>query len=170
MGNPAGGAAVSDTDDLDARIVDMVDKHGHFVMAVFDPDHAIPDFAYSIGFPQSIGQGEVLISGLDLDLMKALVHDTYDLCREGFTLEDHARTSELFSSFDCVVREVAEEFLNAEFLTPAQWYSQTAGGKPVTSAYQLVWPDKDGIFPWEEGFSPDLAGAQLELWRKETVN
>lgn len=170
MGNPEGGTPVSEIDDLDTRIVDMVEKHGHFVMAVFDPDQSIPDFAYSIGFPKSLGQGEVLISGLDLDMMKTLVHDAYELCREGFKLEDHARTSELFSSFDCVVREVAEEYLNAEFLTSAQWYSQTDSGKSVTSAYQLVWPDKDGLFPWDEGFSQGLAGAQLELWRKENVN
>ena len=147
-----------------------VEEHGCAIISVFDPDHEIPDFAYSIGFPRSLRQGDVLISGLDLDLMKRLLNDAYVLCRDGFRLADFARTSELFSSVDCVVREIAEEHLRGEFMTSALWYAESVCDQPFTSAFQLVWPDKAGLFPWEEGFAESLVGAQLELWRKDRLN
>ena len=151
---------------LEQEIVTFVDSHGCFVMGVFDPDHEIPDFAYSIGFPKSLNQGDVVISGLDLNMMKRLVNDTYALCREGFQLADFARTSELFSTLDCIVRKVAPEHLRAEYLTSALWYCEEVCGDPFDTAYQLVWPDKSGVFPWERGFSDSLVGAQLELWNR----
>jgi len=156
-------------DELEQRMVEKVDEHGCFIMAVFDPDHEIPDFAYSIGFSKSLGQGDVLISGLDLDMMKRLLNDAYALCRDGFRLADFVRTSELFSAIDCVVREIAEEHLRGEYMTSALWYAESIHGEPFMSAYQLVWPDKAGLFPWEDGFAESLIGAQLELWRKETL-
>ena len=156
--------------EIEQDMVDKIDQYGCFVMGVFDPEHDIPDFAYSIGFPKSLSQGDVLISGLDLKMMRKLVNDTYALCRDGFQLADFARTSELFSSFDCVVREIAEEHLRGEFMTSALWYAESVFDQPFTSAFQLVWPDKAGLFPWEEGFAESLVGAQLELWRKDSVN
>jgi hypothetical protein len=155
--------------DHEQWLVANVEKHGCAIISVFDPDHEIPNFAYSIGFPKSLGQGDVLISGLDLDMMKRLVNDAYALCRDGFHLADFARTSELFSSVDCVVREIAEEHLRGEYMTSALWYAESIQGQPFNSAFQLVWPDKAGLFPWEEGFADGLIGAQLELWRKDTV-
>jgi hypothetical protein len=151
-------------------MVANVEEHGCAIISVFDPDHEIPDFAYSIGFPESLEQGDVLISGLDLDMMKRLINDAYALCRDGFRLADFARTSELFSSVDCVVREIAKEHLRGEYMTSALWYAESIQGEPFKSAYQLVWPDKAGLFPWEDDFAESLAGAQLELWRKDTVN
>lgn len=161
---------MSELTAFEQDMVDKIDQYGCFVMGVFDPDHDIPDFAYSIGFPKSLGQGDVLISGLDLTMMRRLVNDTHALCREGFRLADFARTSELFSSLDCVVREIAEEHIRGDFMTSALWYAESVCDQPFTSAFQLVWPDKAGLFPWEEGFAENLIGAQLELWRKETVN
>jgi hypothetical protein len=165
MGNRAGGAVVNQgRDEVEQDIVRFVESDGCFVMAVFDPEHEIPDFAYSIGFPKSLSQGDVLISGLDLDMMKRLVNDTYALCRDGFQLSDFARTDELFSTFDCVVRAVAPRHLESEYFNSASWYSEQVRNESFDAAYQLVWPDKAGIFPWEEGFADGLVGAQLELW------
>lgn len=161
---------MSDLTEFEQQMVANVDKHGCFIMGVFDPDHEIPNFSYSIGFPKSLGQADVLISGLDLDLMKRLLNDAYVLCRDGFRLADFARTNELFSSLDCVVREIAEEHIRGDFMTSSLWYAESVCDQPFTSAFQLVWPDKAGLFPWEEGFAENLIGAQLELWRKETVN
>ncbi len=102
--------------------------------------------------------------------MKQLLNDAYALCRDGFALADFARTSDLFSSFDCVVREVAEEHLRNEYFTSARWYTESVIGESFTTAYQLVWPDKAGVFPWQQGFSESLEGSQLKLWREDTVH
>ena len=150
--------------EMEEKIVDSVQEYGCFVLGVFDPDHEIPDFAYSIGFPRSLNQGDVLISGLDLDMLKRLVNDMYALCRDGFELADFARTDELFSVFECVVRSVAQRHLKGEYFNSASWYSEQVQREPFKAAYQLVWPDKAGIFPWENGFATGLVGAQLELW------
>lgn len=156
--------------EMEEKIVSCVEQYGCFVMGVFDPEHEIPDFAYSIGFPMSLDQGDVIISGLELQMMKRILNDTYLLCRDGFELSDFARTDQLFSSFDCVVRSVAEGRLADEFFNSARWYSEQVAKLPFEQAFQLVWPDKAGIFPWEDGFSEDLMGAQLELWEGGTIH
>jgi Domain of unknown function (DUF4262) len=161
---------MSSLNEHEQWLVSNVDEHGCAIISVFDPEHEVPNFAYSIGFPRSLGQGDVLISGLDLDMMKRLLNDAFALCRAGLQLTDFARTSELFSSLDCVVREIAEEHIRGDFITSALWYTEKVCDQPFTSAFQLVWPDKAGLFPWDEGFAENLIGAQLELWRKETVN
>lgn len=150
--------------EYEQRIVDFVESDGCFITAVFDPDQIEPDFAYSIGFPASVGQHDVHISGLELDLMKVLINDTLTLCRDGLVLEDYARTDQLFANCDCIVRKVDPLNLTPKLWSSAIWYQQQYRTLEFDGGYQLVWPDKHGVFPWEAGFDDLSGGCQLQLW------
>ena len=171
MGDPAGGAKMSQAalSDLEQRMVDCIEQYGCFVMSVFGPEKELADFAYSIGFPASFGQGDVLISGLDLDLMKTLINDTCRLCSEGLVLSDFGRTDQLLNNYDCAFRAVAPENLVAEYWNSARWFQERYREQPFSGAYQIVWPDKAGAFPWEEGFDDRSGGGQLQLWQGATI-
>ncbi len=156
--------------DYEQRIMDFVESAGCFITAVFDPEGDQPDFAYSTGFPASLAQNDVLISGLGMESMKVLTNDMHGLCREGFVLQDFARTDQLFSGFDCVVREVAEDNLVAEYWNSAIWYQERYRKQEFQGGYQLVWPDKEGRFPWEAGITETFADVQLRLWERGSVH
>ena len=57
---------------------------------VFDPDGKQPDFAYSIGFKETVSQPEAIIFGLPRDVMKAMINETLHQCRKGLALSDGA--------------------------------------------------------------------------------
>ena len=152
------------------RMVDFVVSDDCFVLAVFDPEGVTPDFAYSIGFPATLDQPDVLISGLNLDLMEVLVNDVHDLCRSGLVMQDGARTDQLLSGYDCVFRQVTSENLVSEFWNSAIWYQESYRGETFDSAYQVVWPDKANRFSWEPGFDETTGGGQLKLWEGESVH
>jgi len=155
---------VSSLSEQEQRIVGFVESDGCFINSVFDPDGVEPDFAYSIGFPASLDQPDALISGLKLDLMSVLINDLYALCRDGLRMDDFRRTDRLLTGFECVFREISSENLAANFLSSAVWFQETYRGEKFESAFQIVWPDEHGKFPWEAGFDEDTGGGQLSLW------
>jgi hypothetical protein len=171
MGNPEGRAVVMEhLSEQEQKIVGFVQSHGCFINAIFDPDGIKPNFAYSIGFPASLGQPDILLSGLDLGLMRALINDVYALCRNGLCMADFARSAEIMSDYDCVFRQVAPENLVAEFWNSAIWFQETYRGEMFESAFQVVWPDDGGKFPWEPGFDDNTGGGQLKLWEGGAVH
>jgi hypothetical protein len=156
--------------EYEQRIVDFVESDGCFVTGVFDPDGVTPNFAYSVGFPATLGQPDTLISGLDLELMHGLINDLHGLCRDGLRLDDFARTDRLLASFDCVFREVSPDRLIAEYWNSAIWYQESHRRDKFRSAIQVVWPDDGGRFPWEAGFDEISGGGQLSLWERGAVH
>lgn len=50
-----------------------IEKYGWHVLSVFGND--LPNFAYSIGFTETLNHPEIVISGLNTDLMHELLND-----------------------------------------------------------------------------------------------
>ena len=55
--------------------------------------------------------------------------------------------------------------LFTEYATSANWFWRHQGHTGHPDVIQLVWPgSKDGLFPWDDGCSPDVIAAQPRLW------
>ena len=102
--------------------------------------------------------------------MKALINDLHHLCANGLRMRDWGRTDQLLSSHDCVFRRVSTENLLPEFWSSAIWFEEGYRGNKFESAYQIVWPDRAGKFPWEGGFDEKTGGGQLSLWEGGAIH
>jgi hypothetical protein len=156
---------MSDLTEFEQQIVANVEQYGCHIMHVFDPDGVEENFSYSIGFPVSVSQSDVIVFGLDQKLMHSMINEMHRQCREGLAMQDGLRVSDLLEGFDCELRSVRPENLVAEYFGSAMWYLRIQTGHKLTGAFQIVWPGSvNGLFPWDEGVSQDVIDAQPALY------
>jgi hypothetical protein len=132
-------------------IITNINNSGCHINLVFDPEGEDPEFAYSVGFVQSVGQPEVIVFGLG-DLMGSMINDCLRACRGGLQLTDGVEVLGLLRDHRCVAREVHPSWFIIDYFNSAMWFHETQLKKPLEQAVQLVWPDAtNGLLPWEEG-------------------
>lgn len=137
---------------LEQKIIANVRDHGCHINLVSDPDGNTPTFAYSVGFPETLGQPEVILFGLPDDVMRFAINETMRKCREGFRLDDGAEIDGLLDGHVCVACTVAPEYLTQDYFASAMWFRQLTTGEKMDAAFQIVWPGvDDGLFPWDDG-------------------
>jgi hypothetical protein len=130
-----------------------VAREGYALGVVLDDEKNEPDFVYSVGFPQSLGQPEVIVAGLDSELAHEMVFNLFRQCRAGLTMHDRLLVSDLLADHGCMLRSVHQDHLPAELFVEADWFQREHSGKAITQAFQIVWPSAiDGRFPWDAGF------------------
>jgi hypothetical protein len=151
------------------KILGNIRDHGCHVMSVFDPEGELPDFTYSIGFPETVGQPEVLVYGLPRKLAHSMVNETLTQCRAGLKLVDGIRIDGLLDDFACIVREIPSDRIDAEHFESAVWFENYRTGGPMTQAFQIVWPGAGhGLFPWQPG--ADLDEIQPALYEPRQLS
>lgn len=131
---------------------EIIDRVGWAVMNIFpgvdDPDTVSP-FAYTVGLAAH-GYPELLITGLPPDLGHALLNKlavrVYDKA-ERFT--HGQRVSDLLTGHDVVIVEgpATEELLPRVAIA--------LYGRDQVRLQQVVWPDLQDRFPWEDGYELD---------------
>jgi hypothetical protein len=164
MGNSAGGAVVGPRTEYEADIVRFIESDGCFVVSVFDEEESSSPFSYSIGFTKTLSQPEVVLYGLDRGNAHPLVNDAYSLCKNGLRLGDWVVIDDLFRDYRCIARAVDESWIIQSQFASALWYHQTQMGSGLQDVVQLVWPDADGAFPWEDGCADWVKQSQVALY------
>lgn len=122
---------------------------GRMVQFVFDPDGKKASYAYTIG-NFLVGLPELAMSGLRPELMAYFLNLVSEMMRAGdLTMQDGLVTDKIAEGLDSAFRKVTEQTYDAYFGKLVEYceYRQ----QPVPEAYQLVIPDKQNHFPWNEG-------------------
>ncbi len=172
MGNPAGRAAVNQQvlDPGEQKCIDDIAEHGCHILKVFDADGDQPNFAYSVGFPVGVGQPEVLVYGLKLDLMQSMINELYRQCAAGLQMADGLKVENLIDGHECILKFCNDRAAIEEHLGWALWYHRSQRGKDVDHFYQIVWPGTvNGLYPWDKGVSQEVIDAQPALYEGWTV-
>jgi Domain of unknown function (DUF4262) len=152
-------------DDFESRIVANVERHGCHVNFVFDPDDETPDFAYSVGFPATIDQPDVIIFGLPQEVMHFAVNQTLRLCKEGLKLAEWAEIRGLLDGHSVIARSVHQSRIEPEYFNSAMWFYYHCFGHRMDRAFQLVWPGAvDGLLPWDTGCAAQVIELQPALY------
>ncbi|WP_156351242.1 hypothetical protein [Sphingomonas sp. Leaf25] len=99
------------------------------------------DLFYSIGFPRSLGQGDVVTADCDdvspYELIEALV----DQCRAGLRMVDGFEVVGLIAGRTCVLRLVHADYRKAELFAEAIDFRVSEGFSPEPDIFQLILPD-----------------------------
>jgi hypothetical protein len=151
-------------DKGDKKLLEDIKTHGWHVLKVFDENGALPNFAYSVGAYHSFNQPEIILFGLGLDDMHEILNEVVEAMKAGKRILPDKGYSDFLDGYDCVFRSVKRSRYE-EYLGYANWFYK---GRDFP-ALQLFWPDRNGYYPWEEGFSKTLIDLQPLLYQDESA-
>lgn len=168
-------------DAQERQTIDTVLTHGWQVIAVAAdgpcnrPDHqheaggaAPPEpgheassltFAYTVGLGHRAGHPELLISGLDVQLMHRALNDIAGRVLRGRQLTPGDVLEDVLSGVPVVLEQASAEGIEETVLF-SSWFHRRPG-----RALVVVWPTTSGIFPWQPGAPTVLAERQPPSWR-----
>ncbi len=136
-------------------VLDHVRRFGWHVAGVEEGESG-PAFAYSIGAFQSFGLPEIILFGLPMKSMQSIINVCVDEFKAaGGPPKLGEPVQGILEGFPVVFRKVGEDYFRG-YLGYALWFYK-GRDFPVL---QCIWPDKQGRFPWETGFSEDLLPQQ----------
>jgi hypothetical protein len=140
--------------DSERRILSDIDENGLHVVQVED-EQGEPEYAFSVGMWHSFEQAEVVVFGLPAEAAEALLEAIADDAAEGKTFVADSRHEGLLQGYP--VRFLAvPKAAYAEHFPEALWAYEQAEFPML----QLVWPDKQGRWPWEAGVREGFRDAQ----------
>lgn len=144
-------------DPAEQEFVGKINEHGWFRTDVSaDAEHV--GFSYSTGFSVNTGQPELLVFSMKGSIAHDVFWELFRDAKAGAALPRGRRTDQVFGNLPAYVFSVAKRFY-AEHLGWSRWFY----GGDEFDCLQIVWPDREGVFPWESGFDPAFAGDQPDL-------
>ncbi|HEX7297935.1 MAG TPA: DUF4262 domain-containing protein [Solirubrobacteraceae bacterium] len=143
-------------DSEEAEILEQVRQlmhdHGFAVVAVGGGEHG-PPWSYTVGL-HSAGLPELVIVG---GLSSEGQHSTLSMLAErllaGESLRVGARDPSVIEAFEVTYIEVAD--------TTTEDFAVALRLQSGFRAVQVVWPDTDNRFPWEQGYGFSLVEQRL---------
>jgi len=142
------------------QILDDVEEFGLHIVSVPEDGQA-PGFSFSIGMWESFDHPEVVVFGLPDEVAVELLNGVADEVSEGKTFPAGTKHDGLLQDYPVQFVEVPNAAVR-EFLATAVWAYDGADFPAV----QLVWPDKQGRWPWDAGVREGFRGMQPVLGRK----
>ena len=131
-------------------IINNIEKYGCH-LALLEADNYLPAFAYTIGLYKKFNHPEIICFGLGTDVMGALLNHVRDLTEQGETIIPYKSYSGFLNGYDVQFLPVDKTFY-PDYMGYGGWFYDMSFDFP---ALQLVWPDKENRFPWEDGFNVD---------------
>jgi hypothetical protein len=132
-------------DDHDLKILGDIERVGWSVIGIEEDDNG-PGYCFSLGIYHTLGHPEILLMGLKPVIAARLINDMGDAVRAGRRFEPGCQDEDL-ASFPLHFIAV-DRALYRKYVGYARWLYR-GSDFPLL---QCVWPDKQGVFPWQEGF------------------
>ena len=131
--------------DYERKLVANIAKYGWQCTSVRSPedDTDSVNFSYTIGLNSSYGQPEFIIFGLPVETAHSILSLVADAAASGKPIDVSQPSSTLIKNYEVVFVPVPRDQFS-EYLGSVIWWEQ---GKDF-AAVQIIWPDKNGLFPW----------------------
>ena len=132
-------------DEDDARVLDLIRKHGVFIQSVMGDRDNIA-FGYSMGLTHNFGHPEIFISGLKYELHVSMINEICDRLKQGKPHLAHGdRINDLLYGVQCLSVNLPVH-AGHQHVYWAHWLH----GTDDVPLMKIVWPTVDGIWPWED--------------------
>ena len=145
----------------DAKVFTDVAKYGWHVVRVLEKSET-PGWAFSIGMYRNFNHPEVVVFGLNGDLLHSVINSIGEDVRAGKRFEVDGKYPDLIEEYSCTFKPVNPVWYYA-FLGYANWFYENQD-YPVV---QCIWPDRNGRYPWEKEFNPNWLWAQPLLFHDQ---
>lgn len=140
-------------------IIKHVEEYGWHI-AYFDSNGYAPTFAYTIGLYKTFKHPEIISFGLNTDILVWMLNHAGGRIKNDEKIETNKLYDGFLEGYPVQFLEVQRESYS-EYFGYGSWFYDWHD----FPALQLVWPDKESKFPWEEGFNKDLKSLQKLLDR-----
>lgn len=144
-------------DALEQKVIDDVAKHGwHCVNVLAEGDDG--PFSFTVGLFHTYSHPELIIFGLPSNVAHQVLHIAVEAIRNGQPIDMGQPTDELLEGYSCCFVEVPRHQYAAH-VGFAQWF-YLGDEFPV---YQVVFPSRDGHFPWHPNSTESFRALQPVL-------
>lgn len=150
-------------DEIQRRALDDIKQYGWHLITVPDDDEG-PGFVYSVGMMQTLNHPEIIMFGLEPELMADVIDGMGHQIRKGRCFARPGLVDDFLKDYPCKIVPVAKQW-HAEYLGYAIWHRRYLGQPDTLQAVQCLWPDKRGRFPDEPSCSPNIKACQPLLAR-----
>lgn len=147
-------------DPGEEEFVGKVREYGFFRTSVLGDDRG-PGFSFTTGFWVSTGQPELIMFSVKHEIAHDVFWDLFRDAKSNKPIPLGKKTDQLFANLPAYAFPVAKRFY-ADHLGWSRWFYRG----DEFPCIQIVWPDREGVFPWEPGFDPEFAGDQPDLTDK----
>ncbi len=139
------------TEKLIAKVAGDIASYGWHVLHVISEDDV--SFSYTVGFTETLGHAEVLMSGLKRALRHDLLNDIGNLIKNGAHFKDRDLSHQ-------VVKGLPVKFIAISDDSRVDYLRMAANryGEKGFQALQCIWPDKNGEFQAETNRSQEILG------------
>jgi hypothetical protein len=144
--------------DTQREELEAIAQDGCVVIKVFGAG-AGEEWAYTVGLEHSYGHPEVLILGLSHELTQILLHNIASrIMRKGLSFRHGTSHTDVIDGYQCFFQRIAQAEYG-EYFAAAEWFYDHTDFEAV----QIIWPDVEGIYPWQPGASDDFKRVQPVL-------
>ncbi len=131
--------------EAEEKIVKTVKEHGWFV-ALFEATKYLPSFGYTIGLWENYKHPELIVFGLRTETLHSILNIGGEIVKSGEKIIPNQKSDEFLESSEVYIFEVQKENLK-DYFGYGLWFN-----KGEFPAYQIVWSDRNQVFPWEKDF------------------
>lgn len=125
-----------------AKLADIIAEHGWALLSVLAGENS-PRFTYTVGLAGK-GLPELIIFGLDQTSARPVLNDLARRLVEGLALSTGDRLVKI-ATMHLVAVELSDNDVQENLRLAAVFADHF-------TAFQMVWPDQNGKFPWESGY------------------
>lgn len=136
-------------DSTEQKLIDDIATHGwHWIHILAEGAHV--GYAFTVGLFQSYGHPELIVFGLPREVAGEMLAICAHAALSGSPIDLTHPTDALLESGSCEFAEVPASAYR-QYVGYALWYYE----KQPFPLYQIAWPSRDGLFPWQ----PDAAAS-----------
>lgn len=148
----------SELDEHEKRFVENIREHGWFGTHVAEGENE-PRFSYTTGFWLGLQMPELVIFSLPTELSHQIFWSFYNDLSSGRKYTIGAPIAEMIEGYPVILKPVLKDHYPDHFGW-SRWFYR--GDKFEVN--QIVFPDKSGQFPWDDGASDGFKATQPHLW------
>ena len=130
-------------DEGERKALDDIEKYGCHVIHVMAEDE-LPPFAYTVGIQRASNAPELIVIGLKQPMAHFILNEYNRRIREGERFSDGQFASGFLEGFNCQFRTVGRSNYREYFGWDLWLYKSD-----TFEALQFVYPNTNGIWPWE---------------------
>ncbi len=152
-----------------AKMLADIERVGWTAIGVFDPEGDEPPFTYTIGLGVSYNHPELITFGLPPEVAHGVIATAIEQIKAGvdFTTQLDTDVSNIISDdFTCRFLSMSESQAQ-EFMLQAINFYQMIEASDRFASLQLVWPDENNQYPWQDECNPGIAMAQPLVGARE---
>ncbi|WP_445370113.1 DUF4262 domain-containing protein (plasmid) [Methylomonas sp. HW2-6] len=142
------------TDPGETKLLEDVEKFGWHCLNIL-AEGELPPYSFTVGLFHSYQHPELIIFGLPANVAHQILHIAAEAIKDGNPIGLALPTEELLEGYSCCFVEVPISHYR-ENVGFCRWFYE-GDAFPL---YQVVWPSREGLFPWHAAVSESFRSIQ----------